>query len=88
MFDTFISSYGHALSATIFKFRKESADATVIETFSKAKELADEALKDLRMANDRRNRPEEAEYMAEIGLTKLKQRYYHHIPLFKQSCNY
>ena len=88
MFDTFLSSYGHALSALLFKLQKEPVNAADVETFSKAKRLADEALKDLRMANDRRNRPEEAEYIAEIGLAKLKERCYHHIPLFRQSCNY
>jgi len=68
VFDTFVSSYRHALSAMLYKIRQGPADVADLERFSEAKRLADDALRDLRTANDRRNCPEEGDYIAEIGL--------------------
>src|SRR5438046_7197493 len=54
----------------LYKIRQGPADVT---RFSEAKRLADDALRDLRTANDRRHRPEEADYIAEIGLENLTE---------------
>jgi hypothetical protein len=60
------------------KLSKERAggvmDVSEFNQYSMAKTLADEALKNLRMANDMRDDPEAADHLAEEGLKKLSSR--------------
>ena len=57
----------------LFKLRNHK-DIPEYETYSMAKELAEEALKTLRSANEHRNRPHEADDLAKTWLRLLKER--------------
>jgi len=75
IFDVFISSYCYALGAVLVHMgnNKESSEEEIC-MFLSAKDLANRAHRDLRLANERRAQPELADSLALKALDTLKER--------------
>ena len=75
VFDTFATSYHHALQAVVQKVARDNLGEATLQLYTTAEQLASKALETLRHATLFNTNPQHADEIANQGIDLLKQRY-------------
>jgi hypothetical protein len=75
VFDTFATSYHHALQAVVQKVARDHLGEATLQLYTTAEQLASKALETLRHATLLNTNPQHADEIANQGIDLLKQRY-------------